>query len=59
MDDWRLRGQEAWLQDESLYRVDFPAFWLRSYAEKNAFYRIIADEARRFVEQTGREQEFF
>lgn len=57
MDDWRLRGQEAWLQDESLYRVDFPAFWLRSYAEKNAFYRKIAEEARRFVAQMGRGQE--
>ena len=57
MDDWRLRGQEAWLQDESFYRVDFPAFWLRAYAEKNAFYRLIADEARRFVAQMGRGQE--
>ena len=58
MDDWRLRGQEDYLQKKSLYQIHFPAFWRRAYDERNAFYRMIADEARRFVEQTGRGQDF-
>ena len=57
MDDWRLRGQEAYLKDLSLYRVSFPDFWQTAYDTQNAFYRMIEAQAHRFVEQMHRGEE--
>ena len=39
MDDWRLRGQEDYLSDATLYRVQFPEFWKLAYESKNRFYQ--------------------
>ncbi len=58
MDDWRLRGQEKYLKDLTLYKVKFPDFWKKAYADKNAFYQMISTEAHRFVEQTQRGKDY-
>ena len=44
--DWRLNGQEEYLQNETLYKVVFPDFWKKAYAEKNAFYQSILNYAQ-------------
>ena len=51
MDDWRLHGQEKYLQNATLYRVVFPQFWKDAYTEKNQFYQMIAAYARRSAER--------
>ena len=58
MDDWRLRDQAEYLRGETLYKVAFPSFWQKAYAERNVFYRMIFSSAHRFVEQTGRSGEY-
>ena len=58
MDDWRLREQENYLKDLTLYKVKFPDFWKKAYADKNAFYQMISIEAHRFVEQMQRREEY-
>ena len=58
MEDWRLRGQEAYLKRATLFRVTFPEFWEKSYREQNEFYQKIVQYARQFVAQTGRGQEY-
>ena len=54
MEDWRLRGQEAYLSDVTLYRVHFPAFWQLSCEMKNPFYQKIATYATDYVKSTGK-----
>ena len=39
MEDWRLRGQEDYLSNATLYRVQFPHFWKYAYETKNSFYQ--------------------
>ena len=58
MDDWRLRGQEEYLKGLTLYKVSFPAFWEKAYAEKSAFYQMISAYAHRFVEHMHRGEEY-
>ena len=58
MEDWRLRGQEEYLTNTTLYKITFPAFWQIAYRDKNAFFRRIAAYARRFVAETGRGQDY-
>ena len=58
MDDWRLRGQENYLKDLTLYKVIFPDFWKIAYADKNAFYQMISTEAHRFAEQMQRGKDY-
>lgn len=57
MEDWRLNGQEEYLTDSVLYKVTFPDFWKKAYAEKNGFYQSIVAEAHRFVETMHRGEE--
>ena len=54
MDDWRLRGQEDYLSNATLYRVRFPEFWQLAYKSKNRFYQKIADDANAYVKRTGK-----
>lgn len=58
MDDWRLNGQEKYLQNVKLYKVVFPEFWKRAYAQKSEFYQKVLDYAERYVETTHRGDEF-
>ena len=43
--DWRLNGQEKYLQNASLYKIVFPDFWDKSCAEKNSFHQEIWESA--------------
>jgi len=56
--DWRLRGQQDYLNKAVLSKATFPDFWEKSYREKNEFCRKIVGYAHRFVAQTGRGQEY-
>lgn len=47
--DWRLNGQEEYLQDAILYKVVFPAFWENAYNEKNMFFQKISEYAQNYV----------
>lgn len=58
MDDWRLRGQEDDLLNETLYKIIFPEFWKRAYQDKNRFFRMIEQNAKKHVEATNRWHEF-
>lgn len=58
MADWRLRGQEKYLKDLTLYKVSFPEFWQKAYDEKNKFYQLISAEAHRFAAQMQRGEEY-
>lgn len=58
VEDWRLRGQEAYLKNAVLYRVVFPEFWEKAYREKNVFYQKIAQYAQKHVAQTNRGHEY-
>ena len=40
-DDWRIKGNEDYLNNLTLYKVVFPDFWKKSYAFKNKFYQMI------------------
>ena len=39
--DWRLNNQEKYLQNSTLYKIIFPDFWEKAYADKNEFYHRI------------------
>ena len=54
MDDWRLRGQENYLSNATLYKVQFPEFWQLAYETENPFYQKIAAYAKEQVEKTGK-----
>ena len=41
MDDWRMNGQEKYLSNATLYKVQFPEFWQLAYETKNPFYQKI------------------
>ena len=58
MDDWRLRGQEEYLKDLAFYKVRFPDFWKKAYADKNAFFQMISAEAHRFVVQMQQGEDY-
>ncbi len=58
MEDWRLRGQEEYLTNATLYKITFPEFWQNAYRTKNFFFQKISIYAHRFVAETGRGQEF-
>lgn len=49
--DWRLNGQEDYLQDAILYKVIFPAFWEKAYADKNAFYQDVLKCAKNHIKR--------
>ena len=54
MEDWRLSGQEDYLSNATLYKVQFPEFWLLAYETKNPFYQKIAAYANEQVKRTGK-----
>lgn len=54
MEEWRLRGQENYLSNVILYRVQFPEFWKYSYETKNPFFQKIAEYANDYVKRTGK-----
>ena len=58
MEDWRLRGQENYLSNVTLYRVHFPEFWQHAYKPKNLFYQKIVADAHDHVKMTGNGAEF-
>ena len=58
MEDWRLTGQEQYLQSVSLIKLRFPDFWKKAYAEKNNFYTKIVNDAVRFVKEHRRGEEY-
>ena len=58
MEDWRLRGQEDYLSNITLYKVRFPEFWQLAYETKNPFYQKIAAYANEQVARTGKWAEF-
>lgn len=57
-EDWRLQGQEAYLEGAVFHRVVFPEFWEKAYKEKNAFYQKIARYAQEFVATMNRGREY-
>ena len=57
MEDWRLRGQENYLSNATLYKVQFPEFWQLAYKTENPFYQKIAVYAKEQVEKTGKWEE--
>ena len=56
--DWRNMGQDEYLSGITLYKVTFPEFWEKSYADKNAFFKKIERYAIKFVAETNRGSEF-
>lgn len=58
MNDWRLRGQEQYLSNVTLYKVSFPEFWKVAYKDKNIFYEKIEQYAKRYVESAKKGYEF-
>ncbi len=58
MDDWRLRGQEDYLQNVTFYKVKFPEFWQKAYSEQNAFFQMISSYAHRHVEMMKSGEEY-
>lgn len=58
MSDWRLNGQEMYLDSRILYRISFPEFWRTAYRTKNKFYQKIDTYARSHVERTGQGAEW-
>jgi hypothetical protein len=54
MSDWRLNGQESYLQNAMLYKITFPEFWEVAYREKNDFYKKIERYAKSHVESTNK-----
>lgn len=57
-EDWRLNGQEEYLRNAVLYRIVFPVFWEKAYADKNAFYEKVLDAARRYAEGSPDKKEY-
>lgn len=54
MEDWRLNGQEDYLSNAILYKVQFPEFWQLAYETKNPFYQKIAAYANDYVKKTSK-----
>lgn len=58
MSDWRLNGQEKYLQNAKLYKITFPEFWEVAYREKNEFYQKIEQYAKSYVESSNKGHEY-
>lgn len=58
MDDWRLKGTEDYWFNKTLYKIVFPAFWEVSYKNKNAFYKKVEQDAKKFVSTMHSGHEF-
>lgn len=58
MSDWRLRWQEDYLMNETLFKVSFPHFWEVAYKDKNTFYKSIEKYAKQHVETLNSGHDF-
>lgn len=58
MDDWRLRGENDFLENAVVYKIKFPEYWEKAYREKNSFYRLIQNDAENFVKVMNQGREF-
>ena len=58
MEDWRLQGNEDFLENAVVYRIKFPEYWEKAFREKNSFFRIVQYDAEDFVNTMNRGQEF-
>lgn len=58
MSDWRLTGQEKYLLNKTLYKITFPKFWEAAYKDKNAFFRKIESDSKKYVEETNSGHEY-
>ena len=57
-DDWRIKGNEDYLNNLILYKVVFPDFWKKSYALKNKFYQMIKTDGESLVNSGHAGKEF-
>ena len=51
LDDWRMDGNEDYLNNLTLYEIKFPEFWKKSRHLKNTFYKIVINKAEELVKQ--------
>lgn len=58
LDDWRIHGDEDFLNNTVLYEIKFPEFWKKAYQEKNAFFQLIKNDAENYVKTMGKGTEF-
>ena len=58
MEDWRLHGNEDFLENAVVYRIKFPEYWEKAFREKNSFFRLVQYDAEDFVNTMNRGQEF-
>lgn len=56
--DWRLKGQQKYLKDVVLYRIVFPQFWSKAFADKNEFYQSILRSAKNHVKTFPKTKEY-
>ena len=56
--DWRLNGQEEYLKNVVLYRIVFPDFWAKAFADKNEFYQRILSYAENHVKAFPNTKEY-
>ena len=57
-DDWRIKGNEDYLNNLILYKVVFPDFWKKSYTLKNKFYQMIKADGESWVNSGHAGKEF-
>lgn len=60
MSDWRLELNGHMVEKlvgATFYKVTFPEFWEVAYLEKNAFYQMIARNAKSHVDSTNKGHE--
>lgn len=58
MEDWRINGQEAYLNNAVFYKITFPIFWEKAYKDQNKFYQKILSYAEYYVKSTGTCREY-
>ena len=48
-DDWRITGNEDYLNNLTLYKIKFPEFWKKSCQLKNIFYEMVVGKGEEWV----------
>ena len=49
LDDWRITGNEDYLNNLTLYKIKFPEFWKKSRRLKNTFYKMVINKGEEWV----------
>lgn len=49
LDDWRIKGNEDYLNNLTLYKIKFPEFWKKSCQLKNTFYKMVVSKGEELV----------